>query len=403
MKINTYLSLLLLMPVLAGTVFAGEGRVEISQADIAGGSYMIDESGSYVLTENLVVTNVATTCIFVDADNVSIDLNGFAIQGPGTNSGSGIMQMFVPTLRNGLSVRNGSLTGWSQPGQAAIYAPGRNNRFRNLSVTESSLGLYVGNGQLISSCTASGNYMGISAGEGSIISDCVSFQNEVFGISVGGGTVARCSASGNGFGISLSQGSVMTDCTVSGNSSNGIEVVDGGVVANCISANNGDAGIMVEDSSLVSGCTVAWNGDDGIYAGNDVSVLGCSATRNGDAGICVRRGGLVSGCVALTNNVDGIEIEEGDGRITGNTMSHNELSGIYAKPASGRTHIQNNTACYNDRRGFEISSPSNMVIKNIASENMFGTDPNYFFDDPNSHGPITSNETNTYECANFEL
>src|SRR4051794_37476543 len=43
----------------------------------------ISEPGSYRLTDNLVVTDANTTAIEINADDVTIDMNGFSIHGPG--------------------------------------------------------------------------------------------------------------------------------------------------------------------------------------------------------------------------------------------------------------------------------------------------------------------------------
>lgn len=79
--------------LIADTAFAEEGVVEINQAcalsggclngDGAGFPVSISVAGSYRLTSNLVLPDANTTGITLTASNISIDLAGFAIIGPG--------------------------------------------------------------------------------------------------------------------------------------------------------------------------------------------------------------------------------------------------------------------------------------------------------------------------------
>lgn len=106
-----------------GTIQAGDGRREISQAGVlaAGGfPFVISSPGSYVLTSDLAPpANVIG--IQIEADDVAIDMNGFAIRGnlvcvPGSCTGSGPSKgIGVPAtpLTNGrrCTVRNGTISG----------------------------------------------------------------------------------------------------------------------------------------------------------------------------------------------------------------------------------------------------------------------------------------------------
>lgn len=74
----------------------------------------ITQTGPYLLVNNLTVTN--DDCLRVSADNVEIDLGGFGISmtgGPSTNT-AGIRNIDSGAgFANGLSVRNGAITGFS--------------------------------------------------------------------------------------------------------------------------------------------------------------------------------------------------------------------------------------------------------------------------------------------------
>lgn len=128
--------LIAVLVLLAEPVWAADGVTEINQTramaggvtagDVAGFPVSISETGSYVLTSNLIVPDENTNAIllvtssFVPID-VTIDLNGFTIQGPvvcnrdqgptvcpGGGSGDGVTSGSF----NGLvRVRNGTIRG----------------------------------------------------------------------------------------------------------------------------------------------------------------------------------------------------------------------------------------------------------------------------------------------------
>ena len=93
---------LLLFPLLtlalALPALAVDGVLEINQTcaltgcfsgDAAGFPVTLSETGSYRLTGVLTLSDSDETGILVTADDVSIDLNGFGIQGPNQCTGGG--------------------------------------------------------------------------------------------------------------------------------------------------------------------------------------------------------------------------------------------------------------------------------------------------------------------------
>jgi hypothetical protein len=67
----------------------------------------ITQPGSYVLANNL---TSSSDCLVIDADFVTVDLNGFLIQGAGT--GTGIVNPPSVFTHKGLTVRNGTIVGF---------------------------------------------------------------------------------------------------------------------------------------------------------------------------------------------------------------------------------------------------------------------------------------------------
>jgi hypothetical protein len=92
--------------LLAAPSFGSDGAVEINQAkalaggvtasDTPGFPVTIDAQGSYVLTGNLTVLAHGVNAIHVTSSEVSIDLSGFVITGPGDCSGSGTSLSCLP-------------------------------------------------------------------------------------------------------------------------------------------------------------------------------------------------------------------------------------------------------------------------------------------------------------------
>ncbi len=124
-------STIALLSVLAfSSAHAAEGRIELSQVcaenfgctsgDTAGFPITINQSGSYVLTSDLVTTSTSTNVIEVTADYVDIDLNGFRIMGPASCSGngptcsgtgSGTSKGIYQISSKGLTVHDGTIVG----------------------------------------------------------------------------------------------------------------------------------------------------------------------------------------------------------------------------------------------------------------------------------------------------
>ena len=121
MRFPLFVALLSLLPALPGR--AGDGVAELNQAivEAAGGfPFEISEPGRWVLTGDLVVPDLNTTAIRIDASQVSINLNGFAVRGHVTecaaNCPSGTGRGITATnlfLGRSVTVRNGIVTGFA--------------------------------------------------------------------------------------------------------------------------------------------------------------------------------------------------------------------------------------------------------------------------------------------------
>lgn len=82
-----------------GSAVAGDGMIEINQACVAAGCFPGDDPGfpveitapgSYVFTSNVTQSTSNVSGIIIQADRVTLDLNGFSLVGPSTDFGAGI-------------------------------------------------------------------------------------------------------------------------------------------------------------------------------------------------------------------------------------------------------------------------------------------------------------------------
>jgi hypothetical protein len=229
----TLASLLLLAP--AAHAAGKGGPILIDQAkalkgsvtpnDAPGFPVSINAGGLYRLMGNLDVTTAPdppnTTAIEINAADVELDLNGFAILGPAGCSG-----VPVTTCSN-----TGSGTGIDSAASNASVSNGTVQAMGHFGVR------LAGNDALVDGVRAIGNG-----------SD---------GIQVGAlGTVTGCQAGGNGgVGIQASTGTLVSGNVAAANQSAGIFVGDGASVLGNVTGTNGSHGVLTGVA-----CTVRSNG-----------------------------------------------------------------------------------------------------------------------------------------------
>ena len=172
--------------------------------------YRITAPGLYYLTKNL---TSADQGIIVNADNVTIDLMGFTLTGPGTQSWSGVK----PGVNT--EVRNGTITNFNQGIWSDALA--KNGTIAiNLRVTKCGGGINVYQG-LVKDCVVSDN----QGGTGILNFKGVVTGNTVFGNQTGL-NVGRCTVTRNTVTSNLQHGimtthSVFDDNTVIDNNTSG--------------------------------------------------------------------------------------------------------------------------------------------------------------------------------------
>lgn len=213
--------------------FATDGQILISQASVtaAGGfPYVISQSGSYKLSGNLVVS-ASKDGIDINVSNVTLDLNGFTIAGPGpvacstpkapngppcSGFNSGIIS--APNLYN-VAVLNGAVVGFSTGVDLSggyPYGYGYSSLVQEIRASGNNgngIVLYAG---IVRRSTASFNATsGIECWFNCVIVENVAAFNGGVGMSISGGIVGSNALSGNPFNFAgkLSQGNNSCDNT----------------------------------------------------------------------------------------------------------------------------------------------------------------------------------------------
>ena len=298
-----------------------EPRIIVNATNTPGdatNTFIISAPGSYFLTGNITGTP-GKNGISIQANDVTLDLNGFALVGAANPLGG----VNTPGVVTNLCVRNGSIRGWATAGVRAIGAVALVEKLRlsgNLGI-----GVLVGNGSMIKDCVADQNGVGFYCTDRTQISHCISTRN------------------GNGF-----------YCTAY------VSLLD------CTSSRNAGTGIQTEGSCTVSRCSVTRNESDGLTTGPGCNISDCVVSLNVGQGISPGAGSSVRNCTVQSNTSNGILLSADRCYVVGNTCDGND-QGI---AGGGRCHIEGNSCTNNIGYGF---ASAGFLIKNTAR----GNSPNY--------------------------
>ena len=316
-KIQLALWVLLFVAAFCSSAYGADGQIKISQPTSF--PVVINQPGSYVLTSNIVVSIADVHGISITADNVTLDLNGHALIGPGKTSRTSGHGIYVSN-RSNVAVINGTVRNF---GGRGVRAWGQNTQVKDIRA--------YGNG-----------YIGIEAWN-SIVTNCSTRGNGDDGIYALSSTVTNCTAYGN------------DDCGIYGSEL---------TVSNCSANSNNSRGISVVSSTLTN-CTAYGNGDDGIWT-NISTITNCTVRENGDDGIYGEHS-IVTNCTVYTSTDDGIEAKYAN--VTNCTVYASGGDGIEGK---GRCRIEGNNLRSSGGYGLNLSSVRNYAIKNVAGSNTSG-------------------------------
>jgi parallel beta-helix repeat protein len=259
--------------------------------------FTISAPGSYYLTGDLSIASTSEHGITVDADNVTIDLMGYSVVGPGSGFTHGIRI----NGRTNVEVRNGTVREFYIGIFETITAAGSGHRVIDLrAVSNGNRGIYL-------------------EGQGHVVKDSTAANNGSHGIESG-------------------TASTLVGNTVYGNTGYGILGGSGNTVTGNMAYNNGNIGIRAGLASTVSGNTSVQNGAAGFQIGPASTVTGNTAYENATRGISVSAGVTVRGNTAYFNGTEGIYLS-GNDFVDGNTAVFNDQS------TGGHANISTCTIC----------------------------------------------------------
>lgn len=243
----------------------GEKRTPISSLP-----FTITQSGSYYVTANLTGT-AGLDGITINASRVTVDLNGFTLEGPGTQA------IVTDAGRTGIVIRNGAIRSWLVRGISGYDS----SAWRLEKV-------------LVESCGEEG----IVVGADSLVLDC---------------TVTGCSNDG----IKVSNNSLVQRCVSRGNVGSGLVASTGSIIRECVANANADSGIVADSDCQVLGNSAAGNGTGagpgaGIYSSGTRTRIENNHVTGNDRGLDI---GGANNCIAgntVLNNTDNYNIVAGN-------------------------------------------------------------------------------------------
>jgi parallel beta-helix repeat protein len=342
--------------------------------------FTISQPGSYYLTSSLTIAPGTDNGITIASDNVTLDLAGFTLDGGGSGADGVGVAAHNPAYA-GITIRNGSATGWGDAGFSTLAAASA----------------------VVEGVRANGNALFGLTIQNTRLRSCSASDNGSNGILAGNSSIAGCTAARNVIGIQASR-SVIDGCTVVENSGQGVSATDS-TVRGCYTMNNVGTGIEAVARSVFVGNVTA--GDlYGITASFGSTVRGNTVTSSKSHGIFIVSGG---GAMVADNALKGAGQSQGGGsgiftatdnnRIYRNTVTASRGPGIQV--TGSNNEIDENAALQNLSTGILIGGSGNTMIRNRAIDNIANSVlSNYVVNGVNNAGPITTAATNTNPFAN---
>lgn len=241
--------------------------IPITQADVGTTGYSITTGGKYFLAENITFSPASgIPAIEIDADNVTLDLNGFTItQG---NNQMNVIGVEIINARADILIQNGTI---------------RNTIGEGISCTTNFNNLTLNNLNILNAGVGTAG-MGIDASDG---------------IALGSETTS-------------SQNLIITNCLVDNCQDEGIDMdrVTNIIIRDCIvNGARGDAGIGFRtqcQNIFITNCTLNNNLNSGLLiaaqlSAKNIVINGCRTFNNGADGFEIRQP-LSPSNIAFTNN-----------------------------------------------------------------------------------------------------
>ncbi len=414
-----------------------EPRTCISLANTPGDAnsiYRITAPGSYYLCGNITGA-AAKHAIEIESDNVTLDLNGFTIQGM-VGAVDGIN---VNGLRRNVFISGGTVRGF--PG-SGIYAkdvsggilrdlfvqgntldgvwPGSETLVQNVQAISNARHGFVISGRTqvtLQTCQAVDNDIGFQGIDSGVLyyQDCSARENREQGFRSGGESrYVNCHAMGNdlagfegglrnqftncladwntGLGFSANQVATLSDCRATNNGQTGFSIGSYSTLRGCLALQNAVNGIAANDNSMVIDCEATLNTTGGIVVANGATVERCNSNSNGGVGVYMN-----AGCTARGNNVrsnawDGIRVDAAclvvDNHCDGNGSAAGVHGGIRIESGTGN-RIEGNDISFCDTSVFMAlaSAQGNLIVRNTSRSPSLN---HFTLSSGNAYGPIVT-------------
>ncbi len=281
-----------------------EARTPISSALFA-----ITAPGSYYLTANVSVAG--GNAIFISANQVTLDLNGFTISSTNPRQ-LGFRHLIERLQYRRYHILNGHITSgvtdnagtFSGPGfinGISVYGPGT---FSNIRVT----------GVSVSSCLNDGILVG---GASSTVVESCTVQN-VGGVGIEANVITHCSASS--CGNTAIDAVIASDCYGQCVGSTGDGIAANNTANNCTGLSVGGFGVSINE-----GCAINCNGQsstgDGVSVGTGVA-NNCSGQSASGNGVYVNEG-TINNCCGSSFSGDGIIVSGAVNQISPGCTANN--------------------------------------------------------------------------------
>jgi len=412
-------------PVLA----AGEGSVSITEDTILTRDYIFSGNG-----------------FVIGADNITLDMNGYTITGEALSFSRGILVMG----RNGITIKNGTITGFSQGVQLfnadnnviqdVISQNNTENGIHIMSDSDKNLiddctlksngtnGVFIGygvspsNNNTVQNCTISNNPDGINAYD-SVGNSLV--RNTINNFS-GSGIFLKYSESNHvlfnrvsndgvsdGQGIHLDdacsfnviQGNNISTCGVAGIISDGIDseenLVQGNNISNCVGV-----GIRIHGTKHeVQGnnITASTRGIALVHSSKENWVQNNNISKSGRAGIGISgtNNHVLNNKIKNTSGA-GIGISSSDSEVIGNKVSYSARDGIVLFPPATGNSVEDNKVSYSNFNGIAaVAGPNGAATDNTIMKNKVNNSDGYDLYDWNAEEPANTWIDNVYTTSNF--
>lgn len=340
--------------------------------------HKITQPGAYYLTGNIDLAPGKDTGIEVGADGVTIDLNGFTLNGVNADFSRAI-RAEDGFSSDALRVHNGHITDWGTgvDGLGLFGAMFDNLRLTfndsygidagdkatiiNCSAIVCGEGFYLRNAGTVSNCSAGFCGRGFDLGSGATLTNCAA-QDCYEGVFLNANnTVSKCTTHFCSFSFIGFDGNLLTECNAQQADAIAFGLGSRCHLSRCLAgAANlaaqigppppllGD-GFRVGTGSTVENCTVAGVSGPGIIAGENCTIRNNHVADCGDIGIHVTGPNtmVVANAVVRCRYEAGVLIAGDDCQIEENRVEGSGFEGIYV--VSERCLVIRNRVCASGR------------------------------------------------------